>query len=115
MMIAASVIALVAILSAPILLAAASLRLAGTTDVGDRCYGAFFGSPANRLPFPKKSRAWPQVVTIASPRPSTSSFVCGSFSCAAAFISCRLCMVTILAERFAPGFGMEREYRGSLV
>jgi hypothetical protein len=33
-------------------------------------------------------------------------------SWAAAFISCRLCMVTILRERFVPGFGMHGVYRG---
>lgn len=55
----------------------------------------------------------PQVVRIASPSPSTSSLVCESFSWTAAFISFKLCMVTILRERLVPEFGMDREYRGT--
>jgi hypothetical protein len=47
---------------------------------------------------------------MASPSPSTSSFVRGSFPCAAAFISSRLCMVTIFGERFAPECGMSQDY-----
>jgi hypothetical protein len=70
------------------------------------------GSSPNEAPFPRKTRAMPQVVTIASPSPSTRSLVWESLSWAAAFISCRLCMVTILRERFVPGFGMHGVYRG---
>src|ERR1700687_4482574 len=51
---------------------------------------------------------------MASPSPRTSSFVCGSFSWAASFISCRLCIVTILRERFVPEFGMDRGYPRTL-
>lgn len=68
----------------------------------------------NKLLFPKNARAVPQVVTIASPSPSTRSFVCGSFSRAAVFISSKLCMVTILGARFVPEFDMNQEYRGML-
>jgi hypothetical protein len=55
----------------------------------------------------------PQVVRIASPSPSTSNLVCESFSWTAAFISFKLWIVTILRERFVPGFDMDPEYRGS--
>jgi hypothetical protein len=68
----------------------------------------------NKLPFPKNARAVPQVVTIASPSPSTRSFVCGAFSRAAIFISSKLCMVTIFGACFVPEFDMNREYRGML-
>ena len=68
----------------------------------------------NKLPLPKNARAVPHVVTIASPSPSTRSFVCGAFSRAAVFISSKLCMVTIFWARFVPEFGMNREYRGAL-
>src|ERR1700730_11483096 len=66
----------------------------------------------NKLPSPKNARAVPQVVTIASPSPSTRSFVCGAFSRAAVFISSKLCMVTIFGARLVPEFDMNREYRG---
>jgi hypothetical protein len=70
------------------------------------------GSSLNEAPFPRKTFAIPHVVTIASPSPSTSNFVCGSLSWAAALISCKLFMVTILRVRFVPEFGMNRVYRG---
>ena len=70
------------------------------------------GSSPNEAPFPRKTRAMPQVVTIASPSPSTRSLVWESLSWAAALISCKLCMVTILRERFVPGFSMHGVYRG---
>ena len=71
------------------------------------------GSSPNEGLFPRKTRAMPQVVRIASPSPSTSNLVCESFSWTAAFISFKLCIVTILRERFVPGFDMDPEYRGS--
>ncbi len=55
----------------------------------------------------------PQVVRMASPRPSTSSLVCESFSWTAAFISFKLWMVTILRARLVPELDMDLEYRGA--
>jgi len=65
------------------------------------------GSSPNEAPVPRNTRAIPQVVTIASPSPNTRSLVWESLSWAAAFISCKLCIVTILRERFVPEFGMD--------
>ena len=78
-----------------------------TSPGSRRSQEALLGS-SPKVPLPKKTRAMPQVVTMASPRPSISTFVWGSFSCAATFISCKLCMVTILRGRFVPELGMSQ-------
>jgi hypothetical protein len=86
-------------------------RISGDLDARRSCQEVLLGSSPNEGLFPRKTRAMPQVVRMASPSPRTSSLVCESFSCTATFISFRLWMVTILRARLGPELDMHPEYR----
>jgi tetratricopeptide (TPR) repeat protein len=87
-------------------------RISGDLGGRRKRQEVLLGSSLNEGLFPRKTRAIPQVVRMASPSPSTSSLVCESFSWTAAFISFKLWMVTILRARLGLELDMEPEYPG---